>query len=272
MGAELGASEGSAKRPPEESVGADETALVAVLEALLFASSEPLSRSELRAAFPGVEDARIDAATATLENALADPSRGIRLEHVAGGIRLVTSPEVAEPLRTLFRFRNRQRLTPATLDVLAIVAYSQPVTSPEIQEIRGTDPSYALRVLLDRKLIRIVGRKRVVGRPMLYGTTREFLLHFGLDTVEDLPPVEAYSTQVLPSQHRLFPTGENGLGEEIDEAEPHQENGEVDANEEARGEVDLSPATSEASSEAPSETDENPIPQERPDAARGDAE
>ena len=89
--------------------------------------------------------------------------------------------------------------------MLAIIAYAQPITAPEIQEIRGTDPAHSVRVLLDRKLIRIVGRKRVVGRPILYGTTREFLIHFGLDSLEDLPPVEGYGTRIVPAQGRLFP-------------------------------------------------------------------
>lgn len=186
--------------------------LLAVLEAMLFASPEPLGLEEIRAAVPSMSVDEIEAGLDALERELARPERGFRLERIAGGFRLVTRPDLAETLRTLFRFRNQRRLTPASLDVLSIVAYAQPITAPEIQEIRGTDPAHSLRVLLDRKLIRIVGRKRVVGRPILYGTTREFLIHFGLDSLEDLPPVEGYGTRVVPAQGRLFPV--TNFGEE----------------------------------------------------------
>ena len=199
--------------PPVDEGGVE---VLAILEAMLFASPEPLSLEELAAGLPGLESEALEHCLVRL--ALRDHGRGLQLERIAGGFRLVTKPELAAPLRALFRFRNQKRLTPATLDVLAIVAYAQPITSPEIQEIRGTDPSYALRVLQERRLIRIVGRKRVVGRPILYGTTREFLLHFGLDSLEDLPPVEGYGTQVVPAQQRLFPVTENH-GEEIGDAE-----------------------------------------------------
>lgn len=179
--------------------------ILAVLEAMLFASPEPLTAEEIQAGLPEMTREAIETGLDALARALGRPDRGFRLERVAGGFRLVTRPDLAEPLRALFRFRNQRRLTPASLDVLAIIAYAQPITAPEIQEIRGTDPAHSVRVLLDRKLIRIVGRKRVVGRPILYGTTREFLIHFGLDSLEDLPPVEGYGTRVVPAQGRLFP-------------------------------------------------------------------
>ncbi len=182
--------------------------ILAILEAMLFASPEPLTIEEIEAALPGTDRDQVVHGLEELARALQRPDRGLRLEKVAGGWRLVTRPELAEPLRALFRFRNQKRLTPTALDVLAIVAYAQPITAPEIQEIRGTDPSYALRVLLERKMIRTVGRKKVVGRPILYGTTREFLLHFGLDSLDDLPPVDAYGTRVVPAQGRLFTSRE----------------------------------------------------------------
>ena len=185
--------------------------ILAVLEAMLFVSPEPLRITEIEEALDGACREEIEVGLEALAKALEKPGRGLRLEAVAGGYRLVTPPTLAAPLKALFRYRNRKRLTPATLDVLAIVAYAQPITAPEIQEIRGTDPAYALRVLHERKLIRMIGRKRVVGRPILYGTTRSFLVHFGLDSLEDLPPVEAYGTRVVPAQGRLFPAGGAGI-------------------------------------------------------------
>lgn len=191
--------------------------LVALIEAVLFASTEPVSREELREALADYDESEIEPGLEALERALERRDRGLRLQKIAGGYRLVTREDLAEPLRRLFRFRNRKRLTPASLDVLSIIAYAQPVTGPEIQEIRGADPSYSLRVLQERRLIRIVGRKRVVGRPIVYGTTQEFLVHFGLDSLDDLPSVEAYGTRVMPAQKRLFPiSGREETGDGID--------------------------------------------------------
>lgn len=185
--------------------------LAATLEALLFAAAEPLTLEELQAALPDCSEAELLEGLAALGRALAAPDRGLILEKIAGGHRLATRPDLAAPLQALFRFRNQKRLSPASLDVLAIVAYAQPITGPEIHEIRGADPSYSLRTLLDRGLVRIIGRKKVVGRPLLYGTTREFLLHFGLDNLEDLPTVEGSGARVGPAQGRLFPVAEGEI-------------------------------------------------------------
>src|SRR5439155_19029592 len=87
---------------------------------------------------------------------------------------------------------NRARLSPASIETLAVIAYKQPVTAPEIQEIRGVDPQGSIKTLLEKKLIRIAGKKKVVGRPFLYATTRDFLMHFGLAEIEDLPPIEDF--------------------------------------------------------------------------------
>ena len=110
-------------------------------------------------------------------------------------------------MRGFFRHRNRTRLTPAALETLAIIAYRQPVTSPEIQAIRGKDPSAALKSLLDKRLIKILGKKKVVGSPLLYGTRREFLEHFGLNALDDLPAIEDFDefVDVLEGSSSLFP-------------------------------------------------------------------
>lgn len=241
--------------------------LVSVLEAMMFASNEPLTIEEIRAALPDLDPVRIETALTALGRILDQPERGLKLEKVAGGFRLVTRPELAASLRALFRFRNQKRLTPATLDVLAIIAYAQPITAPEIQEIRGTDPTYALKTLMERTLVRIVGRKRIVGRPILYGTTREFLLHFGLDSLEDLPPVEGFGTRVVASQGRLFPVTQKeeilpagaaeGAGDEI---EPPAEAGAADETPGGAEGTEASPAA-ECGHQAPEADSEEERPQ-----------
>jgi segregation and condensation protein B len=165
----------------------------AAIEAALFVTSEPLRREKLLQVFPQGEQ---KAAAVALERVVAryrgEPHQGIRVEEVAGGIRLVTRPELHGYLRRLFEVTGQSRLSMAALETLAIVAYRQPITAPEIQELRGVNPSGVLKTLLERRLIRISGRKLIVGRPFLYATTRQFLMHFGLETLEDLPPLEEF--------------------------------------------------------------------------------
>ena len=117
-------------------------------------------------------------------------SRGVRVERVAGGWRCVTPPQLDPYLRAFHGVAARHRLSQAALEVLAIVAHREPVTMPEINFIRGTNSTGVVRTLLDRSLLRVAGRKKVVGKPFLYRTSKEFLIHFGLDRPEDLPDPE----------------------------------------------------------------------------------
>ena len=176
--------------------------LVAAVGAVIFASAEPVEPREIAEAFADVGSEQIEEAIHALEKQYADNRAGLRLERVAGGVRLATRPEVAEWVRQFFRQRNRTRLSPAALETLAIVAYRQPVTSPEIQAIRGKDPSAALKGLLDKKLVRIAGKKKVVGSPLLYGTSKQFLIHFGLDDLKELPSMEEFDAFVEAFEHR----------------------------------------------------------------------
>ncbi len=165
--------------------------LVSVIEAVLFSSGEPVRPEEL-AAVGGVEVDRVESAVGELSRRYERQGSGLRVERVAGGFQLATTSEVGAWVRRFFRERNRTRISPAALETLAIVAYRQPVTVPEIQAIRGKDPTSTLGTLLDKKLLRIMGKKKVVGRPLLYGTSRQFLMHFGLDSLEDLPAIEDF--------------------------------------------------------------------------------
>lgn len=167
-------------------------ALKPVVEALVFASPEPITvKAIVRLLEQSKED--VEAALAELQ---ADyrGSAGLQLVEVAGGYQIVTRPELYEWVRRLFKERTTQKLSVQALETLAVIAYKQPVTSGEISEIRGvTAASGVLNTLLDRKLVKIVGRKQVVGRPFMYGTTREFLDKFGLKDLTDLPKVEDMS-------------------------------------------------------------------------------
>jgi len=165
----------------------------AALEAILFVTSEPVPRERLVQVFPDDESEVIEAAlSAVLERYSAGAGKGVVAEDVAGGVRLVTSPDLHGYLQRFFTVSGRNRMSMAALETLAIVAYRQPITAPEIQEMRGVSPAGVLKTLLNRRLIRIAGRKQVVGKPFLYATSRDFLVHFGLNELSDLPPLEEF--------------------------------------------------------------------------------
>jgi segregation and condensation protein B len=164
----------------------------AALEAILFVSSEPMPRAKLLELFDLAERERAAEALEAVLARYAGDGRGVMVEDVAGGVRLATRPELGPWLRRFFEVHGGAKLSVAALETLAIVAYRQPVTGPEIQELRGVNPAGVLKTLLERRLVRITGRKEVVGKPFLYGTTREFLVHFGLNALKDLPPLEEF--------------------------------------------------------------------------------
>jgi len=161
-----------------------------ILEALIFASPEPLTPKAIYKLLAAEPKEDIQAALAELKKDY-DRSGGIQLVEVAGGYQIVTRPDLHEWVRRLFHERTTQRLTQQGLETLAVIAYRQPITSLEIAEVRGVSTaSGVLNTLLERHLIKIVGRKQVVGRPFLYATTKEFLIRFGLNDLGDLPKVE----------------------------------------------------------------------------------
>jgi segregation and condensation protein B len=166
--------------------------LKAIVEALMFASPEPLTIKTLTKLLATEPKEDIVAAVAALKEDYQRPG-GLAMVEIAGGYQIVTRPELHEWVRRLFHERTTQKLSVASLETLAVIAYKQPVTSPEIAEIRGVNTSGVLGTLVERRLVKVVGRKQVVGRPFLYGTTREFLERFGLNDISDLPKVEDMS-------------------------------------------------------------------------------
>ena len=162
---------------------------VGQLEALLFASDTPLPIERIAEVLE-IDEPATRAAVEALRTACELPGRGLAVAEVGGGVRLVTRSEHASVLMSLQRLRLKSRLSRAAVETLAIVAYRQPISRPEIEQLRGVGTESVLTHLLERRLLRVVGRKATPGRPVLYGTTREFLEHFGLRDLEDLPPFE----------------------------------------------------------------------------------
>jgi segregation and condensation protein B len=163
--------------------------LKAILEALIFASPDPLTPKAIYKLLETEPKEDIQAALAELKQDYDRPG-GLQLVEVAGGYQIVTRPDLHEWVRRLFHERSTQKLSVQALETLAVIAYRQPVTAVEITEIRGVNTSGVLNTLLERHLIKIVGRKQVVGRPFMYGTTKEFLIRFGLNDLTDLPKVQ----------------------------------------------------------------------------------
>src|SRR5688572_24995344 len=161
----------------------------AIVEALIFASPEPVTPKMLYKLLADEPKEDVAAAVEALK-ADYDSRPGLQLVEVAGGYQIVTRPQLHEWVRRLFHERSTQKLTVQGLESLAVIAYKQPITALEIGEIRGVNTSGVLSTLLERHLIRIVGRKNVVGRPFLYATTKEFLIRFGLKDLNDLPKIE----------------------------------------------------------------------------------
>jgi segregation and condensation protein B len=163
--------------------------LKAIVEALVFASPDPLTPRTL---YKILSDEPKEDVSAALNALMAEygSKPGLQMVQVAGGYQIVTRPELHEWVRRLFHERSTQKLTVQGLETLAVIAYRQPITALEITEIRGVNTSGVLGTLLERHLIKIVGRKNVVGRPFLYATTKEFLIRFGLKDLSDLPRIE----------------------------------------------------------------------------------
>ena len=197
-----------------------------VVESLLFVTDKPVTLDQLHEA-TGVDKPRLEEALAQLGEIHRDGVSGIVLTEVAGGWQFRTEPESGEFVRRFLRVKP-QRLTRAALETLAIIAYRQPVTRPEIEDVRGVDSGAVVKALLERRLVKILGKKDEVGRPILYGTTREFLEFFALKDLSALPTLREFHE--LSEEHRALvdteapaPGGTEGLVEEL--ADPAFEQG-----------------------------------------------
>jgi segregation and condensation protein B len=167
--------------------------LSALLEAIVYLAKEPVSLDAIHKALPEVDRSELQQKLNDLIEQYRASGRGIEIREVADGYRFSTKPEHHEVLKTFIKSQiPPTRLSLAALETLAVIAYKQPVTIPEIQDIRGVHASGVIKTLLDKKFVATAGRKDVLGRPILYKTTKEFLMHFGLKDLSDLPSMEEF--------------------------------------------------------------------------------
>lgn len=169
-----------------------ENNLASVVEALLFVSDKPLTLEQIRSALDNLGTSDIRRVIEELNSGYEGSNRGIRISEIAGGFQMITASWVAPFLKKLYKQRHVERLSRPALETLAIVAYKQPVTKAEISSLRNVNIDGVIATLLDKELIRMVGRKKAPGRPRVYGTTRQFLERFGLKSLEDLPRIENF--------------------------------------------------------------------------------
>jgi segregation and condensation protein B len=174
---------------PEDS---SELQLLAMLEAVVYLTDEPLSAAQIAAAL-GQPAEKVEKALERLVTEYEKPEHGVTVRQVAGGYKMTTKPEHHEAVRTFVRnLKPPLKLSLPALETLALIAYKQPITAPEIMEVRGVQGAGVLKTLLDRKLITTAGRKNVIGRPILYKTTRDFLVQFGLKDLTELPTLKEF--------------------------------------------------------------------------------
>lgn len=169
--------------------------LVSVVEALIYTSDEPVP-AKLLASVLKEDEESVVAAAGQLAKEYSERNGGLQVREVAGGYQIATKPELHDEVRRFLKTRPSAKLSIAALETLAVIAYKQPVTVPEILEIRGVQSASAIKTLLDKRLIVAKGRKETVGKPMLYGTSKDFLLQFGLKDLSDLPSIEDFEDLV----------------------------------------------------------------------------
>jgi len=165
--------------------------LASLLEAAIFVSEEPMKISQMKS-LTSENKRTIDKALECLKESYNSAQRGIRLIETAGGYRFETDPVFGPELKGYFGSKDSGKLSRAAMETLAIITYKQPVTVPEINEIRSVDSAGVIGKLLTKKIVKILGRKEVIGRPLLYGTTRQFLAKFGLNSIDDLPAFDEF--------------------------------------------------------------------------------
>ena len=163
-----------------------------IIEAMLFVSDKPLFLSEIKGVLEGPDANEIKEVIAELAGEFETQGRALRVKEIAGGYQIVTDPVLAPWLKKLYKTAGSDRLSGPSLETLAIIAYKQPASKPEIEAIRGVNVDGVLKTLVEKNLVKIMGRRETVGRPIIYGTTQDFLQYFGLNSLEELPRLEEF--------------------------------------------------------------------------------
>jgi segregation and condensation protein B len=237
------------------------------LEALLFATDSPLTAGRIKKILPGTETKEIKEALAALEQEYNEQDHAFTVVEFGGGWQIATRPEFAPTVEKMLKGRRFTRLSKAGLEVLAIVAYRQPITRLEVDEIRGVNSSGSISTLTERNLVTVVGRSATVGNPLLYGTTREFLNHLGLKGLGQLPDLPELE-KVLEDKDQLkafaSQVGREVSDEELDDYFSAPEVGEAVVEEEVSEET---PEESEETTEAPPE---EPVEEPEPRQEHGE--
>jgi len=234
-----------------------------IILALLFASDEPLPVKRITSVLDEVDAADVRESLGRLESRFAGEDSAIRLEQVAGGYQLCTSPNYSDYVARLYRGRRKQRLSRAAMETLAIIAYRQPVTRVDIEGVRGVGCGGVITTLMERSLIRIVGKARILGSPFLYGTTQEFLEYLGLNNLGDLPSLEDLGA--LLEQEAASESADETADADAGDSRGEPESVSAAAGDEGVGEREplLEPGPlSEEYDDAPGITEENPTPPE----------
>ena len=184
-------------KAPVELSDEEKAELALKVEAALLTTERPMTAAKLGDLLGGLGAKAVNEAAASLNQLYEETGRSFRIEQVAGGLQVMTLPQYADVLTQLHKTRAQMRLSPAAMETLAIVAYQQPIMRAQIENVRGVACGEVLRSLMERHLVKIVGRAEEIGRPMLYGTTKGFLEVFGLSSLKDLPKVEKSQVPTL---------------------------------------------------------------------------
>jgi segregation and condensation protein B len=195
-----------------DSALSDLRALRGILEAVLFVATDPIPMTRIVSLLGAVTKQQVEQALTALRHECEQEGRGLQLVEVAGGYKLVTKAEFAPWLKRMEKAKAPAKLSRSALESLAIIAYKQPIVRGELEQIRGVETSGVLRTLLERKLVRIVGRKEEPGRPIMYGTTKFFLEHFGLRDLSQLPPLREFK-ELGESEQAMLPIDESAMVE-----------------------------------------------------------
>lgn len=190
-----------------------------VIEALLFASEKPLTLEQIKKVFDNLDPSETRRIIDELKMEYEQRNRGIRIIEIAGGWQMITHAGFAPFLRKMFKEHQVEKLSKPALESLAIIAYKQPLTRSEIEDLRNVNVDGVMKNLTEKNLIRICGRKKIPGRPFVYGTTREFLVHFGLKSLEELPKMEDFTAMAEKKEAEIEANKEGEKPEEINEPE-----------------------------------------------------